>query len=620
VCQTDKNGNSSDHEFLIQAPRRIYPYNRIMSAIITRPCPADARAALEQAGLAPVWARLYAARGVTHPDQISHRLPQLLPPSDLLHIGRAAALLADAIQKNKRLLIIADYDADGATACAVGVRGLRLLGAQVGYLVPNRLEHGYGLTPGIVKLAAGRQPDLILTVDNGIAAVDGVAAANALGIPVLVTDHHLPGDALPDAACIVNPNQPGCGFASKYLAGVGVMFYVLLALRAELRQRGVYAEQAEPDLRTLLDLVALGTVSDVVKLDANNRTLVAQGLARMRAGKASAGINALFRAAGRDPASATVFDLGFMLGPRLNAAGRIDDMALGIECLLADDPATAHHLAQQLDTLNRARRDVESDMLEEALAILASFNPSDSHSLTAYQPNWHIGVIGILASRLKDKFHRPTIVLASSAQLDTPPAGHNSGGAGGSPQRGPTGLPLAGELKGSGRSIPGLHLRDALDLIDKRHPGLIIKFGGHAMAAGLSLAAGRHDEFSQAFEAVVRELIDPADLQGVIETDGELDSAEHHYELAVEIDRAVWGQGFPAPLFTATFDVMAQRVVGEKHLKLKLVRNGEAFEAMRFFHPDPLPDRIRAIYALMPNEFNGQRTLQLKLQHWEPAS
>jgi single-stranded-DNA-specific exonuclease len=286
-------------------------------------------------------------------------------------------------------------------------------------------------------------------------------------------------------------------------------------------------------------------------------------------------------------------------------------MALGIECLLADDPATAQHLAQQLDTLNRARRDVESDMLEEALAILASFDPSDSHSLTAYQPGWHIGVIGILASRLKDKFHRPTIVLASS----------DAGGAGGSlqPQREPTGLPLAGELKGSGRSIPGLHLRDALDLIDKRHPGLILKFGGHAMAAGLSLPAGRHDEFSQAFEQVVRELIDPADLRGVIETDGELDPAEHHYELAVAIDRAVWGQGFPAPLFTATFDVMAQRVVGEKHLKLKLARDGEVFDAMRFFHAAPLPDRIRAVYALMPNEFNGQQTLQLKLQHWEPV-
>ena len=563
-----------------------------MPTIATRPCPDDTRAALEAAGLAPTWARLYAARGVAHPEQIAHRLPQLLPPAELLHADRAAALLADAIAERKRLLIVADYDADGATACAVGVRGLRMLGADVDYLVPNRLEHGYGLTPGIVALAAERHPDLLVTVDNGIAAVEGVAAANALGIPVLVTDHHLPGEALPEAACIVNPNQPGCGFGSKNLAGVGVMFYVLLALRAELRRRGAYADQAEPDLRTLLDLVALGTVADVVKLDANNRTLVAQGLARMRAGHSCAGVDALFRAAGREPARATVFDLGFMLGPRLNAAGRIDDMALGIECLLADDPVAAQRLAQELDSLNRQRRGIEADMQEEALAILASFDPSDSHSLTAYQPDWHVGVIGILASRLKDKFHRPTIVLARSEN---------------------------GELKGSGRSIPGLHLRDALDLVDKRHPGLILKFGGHAMAAGLSLPEGRHDEFARAFEAVVRELIDPADLEGVIETDGELAPAEHRYELAVEIEHAVWGQGFPAPLFTATFDVLAQRVVGDKHLKLKLGRGGAAYEAMRFFHPDPLPERIHAIYGLMPNEFNGQQSLQLKLQHWEPA-
>ena len=564
-----------------------------MPAITTRPCPADARAALEQSGLAPTWARLYAARGVTHPEQVTHRLPQLLAPSGLLHIEHAAKLLADAFRDQQRLLIIADYDADGATACAVGVRGLRLLGARVDYIVPNRLEHGYGLSPDIVKLAAEREPDLLVTVDNGIAAVEGVAAANALGIPVLVTDHHLPGDALPDAACIVNPNQPGCGFASKNLAGVGVMFYVLLALRAELRQRGAYTQQPEPDLRVLLDMVALGTVADVVKLDANNRTLVENGLARMRAGKASAGINALFRAAGRDPSRATVFDLGFMLGPRLNAAGRIDDMALGIECLLADDPAHAQQLAQQLDSLNRTRRDVESDMLDEALAILARFNPSDSHSLTAYQPDWHIGVIGILASRLKDKFHRPTVVFAQS---DT------------------------GELKGSGRSIPGLHLRDALDLIDKRHPGLINQFGGHAMAAGLSIPAGRHSEFSLAFETVVRELIDPADLEGVIETDGELDAADHSYALAEQLEHAVWGQGFAAPLFNASFDVVAQRIVGDKHLKLKLARAGAAFDAMRFFHTDPLPARIQAVYALMTNEYNGQQLLQLKLQHWEPVA
>jgi single-stranded-DNA-specific exonuclease len=593
VCLLEKTGNSSDSETLIGLPRHFCQYNRIMPSITTRLCPADARTALEKAGLPPAWARLYAARGITHREQIAHRLAQLLPPAGLLQIERAATLLANAIEDKKRLLIIGDYDADGATACAVGVRGLRMLGAQVDYLVPNRLEHGYGLTPEIVKLAAHRQPDLLVTVDNGIAAVEGVAAANQLGIPVLVTDHHLPGDALPDAACIVNPNQPGCTFGSKNLAGVGVMFYVLLALRAEQRQRGAYADQAEPDLRALLDLVALGTVADVVRLDANNRTLVAQGLARMRAGKASAGVNALFRAAGRDPVRATVFDLGFMLGPRLNAAGRIDDMALGIECLLADDPATAQQLAQRLDTLNRTRRDVEADMLDEALAILATLNPSDSRSLTAYQPGWHAGVIGILASRLKDKFHRPTIVFASND---------------------------SGELRGSGRSIPGLHLRDALDLVSKRHPGLINKFGGHAMAAGLSIPSGRHGEFSLAFEAVVSELIDPADLDGVIETDGELDAADHSYALAEQLDHAVWGQGFPAPLFTGLFDVAAQRVVGEKHLKLRLVRNGDVFEAMHFFHRDPLPERIRAVYALMPNEYNGQQSLQLKLQHWEHAS
>lgn len=564
-----------------------------MPAITTRPCPADTRAVLEQSGLAPTWARLYAARGVTHPEQVSHRLPQLLAPSGLLRIERAAGLLADAIRDQQRLLIIADYDADGATACAVGVRGLRLLGAQVDFIVPNRLEHGYGLSPAIVELAAERVPDMLVTVDNGIAAVEGVAAANALGIPVLVTDHHLPGDALPDAACIVNPNQPDCGFASKNLAGVGVMFYVLLALRAELRQRGAYRDKAEPDLRTLLDLVALGTVADVVKLDVNNRTLVESGLARMRAGKASPGINALFRAAGRDPRRATVTDLGFMLGPRLNAAGRIDDMALGIECLLADEPAIAQELAQQLDSLNRTRRDVESDMLDEALAILASFNPGDSHSLTAYQPDWHIGVIGILASRLKDKFHRPTVVFAQS---DT------------------------GELKGSGRSIPGLHLRDALDLIDKRHSGLINQFGGHAMAAGLSIPAGRHSEFALAFETVVRELIDPADLEGVIETDGELDAADHSYALAEQFEHAIWGQGFAAPSFCATFDVVAQRIVGDKHLKLKLAKAGTTFDGMQFFHTDPLPARVQAVYALMTNEYNGQQLLQLRLQHWEAVT
>jgi single-stranded-DNA-specific exonuclease len=524
---------------------------------------------------------------------VAHRLSQLLPPDDLLHIGRAAELLADAIASGSRLLIVADYDADGATACAIGVRGLRMLGAKVDFLVPNRMEHGYGLTPAIVRLAAERRPDMLITVDNGIAAVDGIAEANRLGIPVLVTDHHLPGGTLPDALCIVNPNQPGCAFASKNLAGVGVMFYVLLALRAELRRRGRYAEAIEPDLRELLDLVALGTVADVVRLDANNRTLVAQGLARMRAGLASPGMVALFRAAGADPRSATVFDLGFRLGPRLNAAGRLDDMALGIECLLADDAAVAQPLAQRLDALNQARREVETGMLDEALGILEGFRAGDSTAITAYQPDWHVGVIGILASRLKDRFHRPTVVFAR---------GEN------------------GELKGSGRSIPGLHLRDALDLIDKRHPGLIVKFGGHAMAAGLTLSADGTTLFGTAFEQVCRELLSSSDLESTIETDGELAADAHTFGFAREIEDAVWGQGFPAPLFVGEFDIAAQRIVKERHLKLRLNRDGASYEAMQFFNAEPLPPRVRAVYALMPNEFGGSRSVQLRLHHWEAAA
>jgi single-stranded-DNA-specific exonuclease len=560
-----------------------------MPRISTRPCPADIAAALEQHGHTPAWARLLAARGIVNADEVSHRLPQLLSPGGLLNIDLAATLLADAIAAKQRLLIVADYDADGATACAVGVKGLTLLGAEVEYLVPNRQIHGYGLTPDIVALAAARKPDWLITVDNGIAAVDGVAASNRLGIKVLVTDHHLPGATLPDAACIVNPNQPGCTFASKHLAGVGVMFYVLLALRAEQRRRGQFADAAEPDLRELLDLVALGTVADVVRLDANNRTLVAQGLARIRGGRANAGVRALFDAAGADCRCAVVSDLGFKLGPRLNAAGRLDDMTLGIECLLANEH-TAPPLAQQLNALNLARREVEADMLDEALGILAGFNADASTGLTAYQPEGHLGVLGILASRLKDKYHRPTVVFARSD---------------------------SGELKGSGRSIPGLHLRDALDLIDKRCPGLILKFGGHAMAVGLSLDAHGYVEFKRAFDDVTRELLSPADLEGVLETDGELAAAAHSYEFAQQLEQGIWGQGFPAPLFTGEFTVLAQRLLKDKHLKLQLLRGGQPYDAMYFFHAEPLPERIRAVYALMSNEYNGNQTLQLRLQYCE---
>ncbi len=564
-----------------------------MPRIEIRSCPDKLRQNLERNGISPQWARLLAARGVADPTEVTHRLANLLPPDSLLNSARAAELLADAIEEGKRLLIVADYDADGATACATGVRGLRMLGACVDYLVPNRMEHGYGLSPAIVHLAAARRPDLLITVDNGIAAVEGIAEAKRLGIPVLVTDHHLAGETLPEALCIVNPNQPNCGFPSKHLAGVGVVFYVLLALRAELRRRGRFAGSAEPDLRQLLDLVALGTIADVVRLDANNRTLVAQGLARIRSGAESPGIEALFRVASSDPRNATVFDLGFKLGPRLNAAGRIDDMALGIECLLADDAGTAMSLAQQLDALNHTRRSVESDMLDEALAILATFDAGDSATITTYQADWHAGVIGILASRLKDRFHRPTVVFA----------------------RGEDGL-----LKGSGRSIPALHLRDALDLVDKRQPGIIRQFGGHAMAAGLTLTGDDPRPFAMAFERVARELLSPADLHGVIETDGELDPAAHTFGFAREIENGIWGQGFPAPLFVGEFDTLEQRVIKEKHLKLRLQRRGERYDAMHFFHAEVLPPKIRAVYGLMSNEFNGVRAVQLKLHHWEPAA
>lgn len=545
---------------------------------------------LQDEGLAPLLARLYAARGVSSAQETHHRLGQLLPPDQLLGAGTAAILLADAIAAGRRLLVVGDYDADGATASAVGVRGLGLLGAQASYLVPHRLEHGYGLSPEIVALAAQSNPDLILTVDNGIAAHAGIDAANALGIPVLVTDHHLPAATLPAAAAIVNPNQPGCGFPSKHLAGVGVMFYLLLALRAELRRRGAYAGKPEPDLKALLDIVALGTVADVVRLDANNRVLVAQGLARMRAGLACPGIEALFTVAGRDPARATASDLGFLLGPRLNAAGRLDDMSLGVECLLAPDLATALPLAQQLDDLNRARKHVESGMLETALARLEDYDPAERVGLAVYEPQWHAGVVGLLASRLKEKYHRPVIAFAPGAD---------------------------GELKGSGRSIPGLHLRDALDLLDRRHPGLLGKFGGHAMAAGLSLKAQDFPAFAAAWETLAGELLSPSDLARVIETDGELASEDMTLRQVSELENAVWGQGFPQPLFEARLAVLEQRLVGDKHMKLKVRHGSQVVDALAFFHSEPLPERIHAVFTPMTNHYNGSVAVQLRLQHWE---
>ncbi|SAL48616.1 single-stranded-DNA-specific exonuclease RecJ [Caballeronia arvi] len=565
-----------------------------MTRIVTRASsPADAEALMRH-GLHPVIARLYAARGVTSPDEIETEFKRLHAPAGLKGCDDAAIVLADALAAGKRMLVVADYDCDGATACAVAVRGLRMFGATIDYLVPNRFEYGYGLTPEIVELAARAPrglPDLLITVDNGIASVDGVAAANALGIDVLVTDHHLPGDELPAARAIVNPNQPGCEFPSKCIAGVGVMFYVLLALRAELRRRGAYADGTpEPRLDGLLDLVALGTVADVVKLDCNNRILVAQGLKRIRSGRMQPGIAALFRAAARDARAASGFDLGFALGPRLNAAGRLSDMSLGIECLTTDDVGRAWELAQQLDSMNRERREIEAGMQQQALAELQTFDCGERATLTLYDASWHQGVIGIVAGRLKERFHRPSFTFAHADE--------------------------SGALcKGSGRSIPGFHLRDAVDLISKREPGLIHKFGGHAMAAGLTLATADIARFTQAFETVGREWLTAEALARTVETDGELEDAYFTPQFVEMLDAAVWGQGFPAPTFSGEFEVASQALVKDKHLKLSLLRGRQRFNAIWFNHVDPLPPRATVAYRLVSDSWNGVARVQLIVEH-----
>jgi single-stranded-DNA-specific exonuclease len=555
--------------------------------IIERAYDDAARRTLEQAGLHPLLARIYAARRIHSATELTYSPAALLPPTLLLGIERAAALLADAIQAGKRLLIIADYDADGATACAVGVRALRLFGASVDYLVPDRFKLGYGLSPELVDVAAQRKPDLIITVDNGIASVDGVARARAHGIGTLITDHHLPGAELPAADCIVNPNQAGCGFPSKALAGVGVMFYVMIALRAELRRRSLLKNEVH--LGALTDLVALGTIADVVPLDVNNRNLVAQGLKRIRAGKAQPGINALLRAAGRNPAEVTSFDLGFVVGPRLNAAGRLADMSTGIECLITDDDARAANCAQELDRLNRERREIEAGMLEQALEKLQTLE-GEAQSVF-FSPAWHEGVVGIVASRLKDRLHRPIICFARAAD------GHS--------------------LKGSGRSIAGLHLRDCLDLIAKRIPGLILRFGGHAQAAGLTIAESELARFAIAFERALEETLPAHARLRTVETDGSLSHTYYTLDVARLIEEGIWGQGFPQPLFCDTFAVESQRIVAERHTKLVLAKDGRRHEAMRFGALDPLPGRIRAAYRLAVNEYNGLKSIQLNLEHVE---
>jgi len=551
--------------------------------------------ALEQAGVHPLLARLYAARGIQDAATLDASLAHLLPPSGLKGIDAAATLLADAMAADKKLCIVADYDCDGATACTVAMRGLRLLGAKhVSYIVPDRVVDGYGLTPPISERVKASGADVLITVDNGIASVEGVATARALGLQVLVTDHHLPAAVLPDADAIVNPNQPGCTFQSKALAGVGVMFYVLLVLRAELRKRGVFTAEQQPKLDTLLPLVALGTVADVVKLDANNRRLVAQGLARVRKGQMPPGMVALFVAAGRQSEKCTSQDFGFALGPRINAAGRLADMTLGIECLSTDDVGRATELATQLDRINRERREIEGDMREQALALAQDmFDPEEEppSALCVFDPDFHEGVVGIVAAKLKDLHHRPTFVFAPSQAAGK---GH--------------------ELKGSGRSIPGFHLRDALDLVAKRHPGVLMRFGGHAMAAGCTLDEEHLGTFEEALQQVAHEWLDAATLQRRLETDGPLLPEYRRPELADTLAREVWGQGFAPPTFSEEVEVLGQRLVGEKHLALKLRHHGQPVDGIWFGRVDPLPPLAHLAFRLEVDEWQGNKRVRFVIE------
>ena len=568
--------------------------------ISNRDVPPRAVWTLEQAGVHPLLARLYAARGVSGMDELDDGLNRLLPPAGMQGVAGAAVLLADAIAQDKHLCIVADYDCDGATACAVGLRGLRLLGArQLGYIVPDRVLDGYGLTAPIAQRVKDSGADVLITVDNGIASIEGVARARALGLQVLVTDHHLPASELPDADVIVNPNQPGCPFESKSIAGVGVMFYVLLALRSELRERGIFTPRTQPKLDALLPLVALGTVADVVKLDANNRRLVAQGLKRVRAGAMPAGLASLFTASGRKAQAATTFDFGFALGPRINAAGRLSDMTLGIECLLTDDAARADELAKALDGINRERRVIEGDMREQAMNIAESLFDEDEEpppAVCVFDPDFHEGVVGIVASRIKDKLHRPAFVFAAS---QAPGKEH--------------------ELKGSGRSIAGFHLRDALDLVAKRYPGVLLRFGGHAMAAGCTIAEENFDQFEQGLAEVALERLDAATLTRRLETDGPLAPEYRRVDLVDTLHKEVWGQGFAPPLFSEEVDVLSQRLVGEKHLALKLRHQGTPIDGIWFGHTASLPARVKIAFRLDADEWNGQRKVKFLIEGAEIA-
>jgi single-stranded-DNA-specific exonuclease len=553
-----------------------------------REAPDDALYALTRTGLDPFLARIYAARGVQSLQTLNNEIGGLIPPEALKGIDVAIDILERSIAEREPICVVADYDCDGATACAVAVRGLRMFGARIDYLVPNRREHGYGLTPPIVELAARHprlgRPSLLITVDNGIASHDGVMAAHRAGIKVLITDHHLPGTTLPGAEAIVNPNQPGCPFPSKHLAGVGVMFYVLAALRARYRSKAPDSANAQAPIAELLDLVALGTVADLVRLDDNNRRLVKAGLKRLRSGRACAGVRALMLQGGREPRRATASDLGFTVGPRINAAGRLADISLGIACLLAESEVQAAELAAQLDSINRTRRDIEKTMRDQAFEALSE-GIGTSHCVVAADTNWHEGVIGLVAGQLKTRFGRPAFAFAPAAN----------------------GI----QWRGSGRSIAGVHLRDAIDLVAKRSPGLISQFGGHAMAAGITLTGNAVESFTMVMNDVLRETIDPSCLDPGLFSDGELDPSLATPKLIEELEEQVWGQGFPEPVFHHRFKVSSQRVVGERHLRLELVAGAKRYAAIAFNRDQPVPPEATFLYRPGFNEYRGQRTVQL---------
>ena len=561
-----------------------------MTQFIEREVPEVIAQSLVNEGYHPALARVLASRGIRTPDDLSADWRGMLAPNTLLGTDAAAKLLADAIEKQQRIMIVADYDCDGATACAVAIRGLRSMGATVDYIVPDRFVYGYGLTPAIVDLAAEKSPDLIVTVDNGMASFDGVERAKALGIEVLITDHHLPAETLPAAACIVNPNTPGCQFPSKNLAGVGVMYYVLMALRAELRQRGHFDNRPQPRLDTLVDLVALGTVADVVKLDKNNRILVQQGLNRVRNGNTQPGLRALFEVAGRPSSQAKVRDFGFVVAPRINAAGRLDLMTTGVECLISDDEHMAHHYAQQLEDLNRERRELELDMQWDAAMLLHKIDVNRQRTISLFEPSWHQGIVGLVASRVKESKHRPTIAFATAAE---------------------------GELKGSGRSIEGIHLRDMLDLVTKKRPGLIKKFGGHAMAAGLTIDANGFDEFCRLFEEVVEQNNDESAFERQVLVDGGLQPHEITVNLIESINEQIWGQGFLPPLFANEFKVLQQTILKGGHLKLTLELDGVRYSGIFFRRSAEIPSHARLAYRPELNEWMGRTNIQLVIEHVE---